>query len=131
MKTSTYEQQAIDFAVKHGVKLTIGKNPKYGKYFIGDKNNRYIFSCKLERNGNVYKFKFGQSIANGSKNPTMYDVLACLTKYDVGTLDDFCDEFGYSSDSRTALKTYKAVRKEYIAMELLFGDIIEELQEIS
>lgn len=27
--------------------------------------------------------------------PTYYNVLACLEKYDIGTLDDFMFEFGY------------------------------------
>jgi hypothetical protein len=63
------------------------------------------------------------------KAPTMYDVLTCLQKYDVGTFDDFCSEFGYSEDSRKAEKTYKAVLEEYNAMRLLFSD--EELQILS
>lgn len=43
--------------------------------------------------------------------PTEYDVLACLTKNEVGTFENFCSEFGYDTDSRTAKKTYKAVLK--------------------
>lgn len=58
--------------------------------------------------------------------PTLYDVLACLQKYDVGTFEDFCSDFGYDTDSRTAEKTYKAVVKEYDKMCSLFND--EELE---
>lgn len=60
------------------------------------------------------------------KTPDLYDVLACLQKYEVGTFEDFCDNFGYDSDSRTAEKTYKAVLKEWKAMERLFNN--EELE---
>ncbi len=65
-------------------------------------------------------------------NPTLYDVLACLQKYDVGTFEDFCSCYGYDNDSRTAEKTYKAVVKEFEAMERLFSsDELEVLQYIN
>lgn len=66
------------------------------------------------------------------KAPDAYSVLACLTKYDVGTFEDFCGEFGYDTDSRKAKKTYKAVREEYLNVCALFShDEIELLQEIN
>ena len=52
--------------------------------------------------------------------PTAYDVLASITKYDVGSFEDFCSEFGYDTDSRKAYKIYKAVLKEWKNVELLF-----------
>ena len=64
--------------------------------------------------------------------PTLYDVLVCLQKYEVGTFDDFCSEFGYDTDSRNAYKTYKAVVKEYDKICSLFSnDELEVLQLIS
>ena len=60
----------------------------------------------------------------------MYDILSCLTKYDPETLENFCAEFGYDINSRDSKKTYNAVCKEYKAVEILFGDIMDELQEI-
>lgn len=65
------------------------------------------------------------------KEPTAYDLLACLTKYDPGTLDDFCGEFGYDTDSKKATETYFAVQKEWQKVYRLFNGCIEELQEIS
>lgn len=63
--------------------------------------------------------------------PTAYDVLACLTKYDPGTFEDFCNEFGYDTDSKKAEKTYNAVLNEWQNIQALFSDSeIEELQEI-
>ena len=55
--------------------------------------------------------------------PTEYDVLACLTKYDPGTFQDFCDNFGYDTDSRNAEKTYNAVKEEYNNLCALFNEI--------
>lgn len=61
--------------------------------------------------------------------PTAYDVLACLTKSDPGTLEDFCNEYGYDLDSKKAEKTYKAVKDEYNNVCMLFSD--EEMAELS
>jgi len=130
-----YQKQAQDFAKKHGVKLTVLSKDYKRRYFARDKESRWVFHLNLSRNGKSYTFDFGQSIAKGNTEPTMYDVLACLTKYDVGSFDDFCSEFGYNelplSAYKATKKTYKAVCKEFEAVERLFGDVIEELQEIS
>ena len=72
------------------------------------------------------------STGNGDNLPTAYDVLACLTKYDPGTFDEFCSEYGYNTDSRQAFKTYKAVVREWKNIEKLFSpEQIEALQEIN
>ncbi len=130
METSEYQQQAIDFAKNHKIKLYILEDPQYKKYFPGDKEERYVFKLMLERFAKQYTFTFGQSIQAGAKEPTMYDILTCLTKYDPGTFENFCGDFGYDEDSRSAEKTYNACIKEYEAVQRLFGDILEELQEI-
>jgi hypothetical protein len=62
--------------------------------------------------------------------PTMYDVLSCLTKNDPGTFEDFCSDYGYDSDSRKAERTYHLVVEEWNNVDDLFSDIIDELQEI-
>lgn len=63
--------------------------------------------------------------------PNMYDVMTCLQKYDVGSFDDFCDEFGYDNDSIGALKIYKSVKEEYTNMCMLFTETeLELLSEI-
>ena len=64
--------------------------------------------------------------------PSVYDVLACLTKYDPGTFADFCSEYGYDEDSRTAERVYFAVQKEYTQLARLFTpEQMEELAEIN
>lgn len=61
--------------------------------------------------------------------PSLYDVISCLQKYEVGTFEDFCSDFGYDEDSRQAEKTYNAVVKEYEGLSNLFTD--EELNVLS
>jgi hypothetical protein len=65
------------------------------------------------------------------KEPNAYDIFACMQKYDIGTFEDFCTEFGYDTDSKKAEKIYKAVEHEYIKLCSLFSpEEMEELQEI-
>lgn len=124
-----YQKQANEFALKHGIKLII--NGYEYKTHFDDNKLRYVFNLTLKCGKKQYTFEFGQSEAAGSEEPTMYDVLACLTKYDPGTFENFCGDYGYDTDSRKAEKTYKAVCREFAAMERLFSpEILEEMAEI-
>lgn len=123
------DSQTADYAAESlGIKLSV-VSIGYGKYFPDDKDARYVFKMRLKRGRKQYTFSFGQSISAGQKEPTMYDVLSCMTKYDVGSFEDFCGEFGYDTDSRKAERIYKAVCKEFAAMERLFNS--EELEALS
>ena len=63
--------------------------------------------------------------------PTYYDVLACLTKYDPNSFEDFCSDFGYDTDSISDKKTYKAVKNEWQDVSRVFSDSdIEAMREI-
>lgn len=131
-KTNEYDQQAIKFLNAHACTLT-GKHLKRGKYFSDDEQERDIYEIHLKRGSKEYIFTFGQSLANTKKGvaPSAYDVLACLTKYEPGTFEDFCSEFGYDTDSKRAEKTYNAVRDEYLNVSRLFNeDEMEMLREI-
>jgi hypothetical protein len=126
-----YTQQAEATAKKLNIELII-LDSEFKKHFEDDTKERYVFKCKLKRGRKSFTFNFGQSIFNGSQEPTIYDVLTCLQKYDVGTFENFCDEFGYTNDSRKAEKIYKAVIKEFNSMGRLFTpdelDLLNEIQ---
>lgn len=63
--------------------------------------------------------------------PSEYSVLACLTKCDPGSFEDFCSEYGYDSDSKTADRVYAAVKEEWLNVCRIWNDSeIEELCEI-
>lgn len=121
--------KAVNLVAKvFNIKLNVVSS-RYGFMKWDNKNQRHIFKVQLKRGRKSYTFEFGQSIANGVQEPTLYDVLTCLQKYDVGSFEDFCGEFGYDEDSRTAERTYKAVVKEFEAMERLFNS--DELEVLS
>ena len=131
-----YQKQALDFANKFGVKFK-PEWIKYGKYFENDDSNRHIFKITLSRNGKRFSFNFGQSVVDDAKHPDLYSVLTCLTKYDVGTFENFCSDYGYemynenyTGKNKSSMKIYKAVCKEFQNVENLFGDCLDELQEI-
>jgi hypothetical protein len=125
-----YQQQATDLLNAMGVKFT-AKYLNYGKHFAEDKESRHRFTLKLSRGKRSFSVKFGQSIMAGSKTPTAYDMLTCLTKYDIGSFENFCGDFGYDTDSRAAERTYKAVCKEWEKVSGFFtSEEIEQLQEI-
>lgn len=125
-----YKQQAEATAKKLNIELII-LDSEFKKHFADDKQERCVFKCKLKRGKKSFTFNFGQSIFNGSQEPTIYDVLTCLQKYDVGTFENFCDEFGYTND-RKAERIYKAVVKEFKNMSRLFTpeelDLLSEIQ---
>ena len=67
--------------------------------------------------------------------PSEYSILACLTKYDPGTMHDFFDEMGYDIDSVddmfSFMNTYNAVVKEYRDLCRIFTkEQMEMLREI-
>ena len=62
--------------------------------------------------------------------PTLYDVLSCITKYDPGTFNNFCSEFGYNNDSMKDFAVYQDACKEWENVYRLFSDCLDELQEI-
>lgn len=127
-----HEEEAIEFAKNNNIKVKINKI-SFGKHFLDDKENRYIFNITLFRNKKRYTFNYGhygQSLMNRDKKPGMYDILSCLEKYEFSSFEDFCSELGYDEDSRRAYSIYLDVCRESEAVNRLFGDIIEELREI-
>jgi hypothetical protein len=124
-----YEVQANNFAEKFGLKMDI-TNVCYRKHFPNDTEKRYVFTVRLKRNGKQYTFNFGQSIAQRSNEPSLYDILPCLQKCDVGSFENFCGDYGYESYEKRSKTVYKNVCREYRNVERLFSDCLEELREI-
>ncbi len=125
-----YNKQALDFCDKFGVKI-YAQFVRHAKYFDDDVQTRDVYEIVLKRGQLEYIFEFGQSIVNYGIPPTAYDILACVEKGGPQCFKDFCDSFGYDSDSRKAEKLWKKWIYEADNIERLFCDCIEELQEIN
>lgn len=133
MKTLTdYETQAQEFLTKTRTTFK-AKFLRHGKYFPDDKESRNVYRITLKRMGRSYTFLFGQSIKSSMESiePQPYDVLACLTKSDPGTYQDFCNDYGTDEDSIKGLKLYHSVVKEWNGVERMFGDVLPMLEEIA
>ena len=135
MAMDEYEKQANSFLESTGTKVKIG-TPTYGKHPAWDKDDdsRWIFPVTFSRtvDGKRIRFsvKYGQSIAQGSNPPTKYDLLTCLTKGDPGSFENFCGDYGYDPDSRKAERIYNAVCKEWVNVDRMWPDAIDQLREI-
>lgn len=111
----------------------------YGPYFPGDTESRDIYNLTLSaKDRGHYTTRFGQSLdgtAKGAK-PTAYDLLASLTKNDPGSFQDFCGDFGYSTDTpaerKAAEKAYRAAVREWEKVSRFFTAAeLSDLQEIA
>jgi hypothetical protein len=150
MNTTNYQKQGEDFLSETKTTMTcdyLGKGN-----FDGDKPNwerrKYLVTFRRGARSKTFEFtgsasahtntkgdwtlerKEAQRKLEWAKNPTPYDVLACLQKYDVGGFKNFCADLGYDEDSRKAERTYFAGREEFEKVKSLWGDVLEKLQEI-
>src|SRR5690606_4584821 len=128
-------------------KVTIKRGNREYSFNFGQSliNSTKLVHEKLEREYTMsgYSLKGGYKIIgdvdkyiNGSVQgeikkvkgipPSEYDILSCLQKHDVGTFEDFCSEFGYDTDSKTADKIYTEICKEFDNVCKLWTD--EEIE---
>ena len=129
-----YVKQAKDFLESCNATMKITYTGIDENKDWDDKKLRNTYSVTITTPKGNMKIKFWDSIYNTecAIKPTEYDILACLEKYDVGTFEDFVDEFGYESDNlRCAKRIYKAVTREYNNICRCFTpEQIEAMREI-
>lgn len=152
-----YQEQAQKFLDKAGATFS-AEFVGHDFYFDDDKTKRDIYRITIERKGKTWSFRFGQSVHNSwfepSKcpnkrckfasfhygecpnrkrtNPTAYDVLACVTKSAPGSIDDFASEYGYAGEKPSKIQSiYASVVEEWENVRRMFGDLMDELQEIN
>lgn len=105
-------------------------------YRIDDTNELRRASLLLRDNGikhnSIITIKKNYQTLLESLAPTAYSVLACLDLIHDDNFEDWCSNYGYDSDSRTAESTYKACLEQDRNLRRLFDmDELEQLQEIN
>lgn len=130
----TIRRGTRSFSFKFGASINdsgivyIGNNPKPTGATLFNHNGYHCVSAHYAKQ--LFNKASTKVLAKRSE-PTAYDILTCLTKYDPGNFENFCNEFGYDTDSRKAEKTYKAVCEEYKNVCTVWNDAeLEQLQEI-
>lgn len=140
-----YEQDAKDFLTRCGAKMTFERVGLFAPtWSTGGFNSRSVltFNVTISTPRGIMTVVFYDSVfcterykEDKSYHPSEYDVLSALQKYDVGTIDDFVQEYGYEvkkwSDVKKIEKTYKLCKKEYKDLCRIFAENqMEELREI-
>ena len=134
---SEYEKQAQNFldACNARMEITFVCRMKNDKWHDQYARNRYEVAISTPKG--TMMFPFWDSIINTQNNqrPSKYSILACLEKYDVGSVDDFFDEFCWEitcgSDVIKFLDTYNETVKQYRDICRIFTpEQMEMLREI-
>lgn len=128
-----YLQQAEDFLKSANATMSIDFCGLAINRLWKEKETRPLYNVTITTPRGFYSFDFWDSIYNKEhkKQPNTYDVLACLTKYNPGTFSNFCSDFGYDEDSRTAERIYFAVQEEYNNLCRIFtAEQMEALTDI-
>lgn len=81
----------------------------------------------------VFDFWGSQNDAATGRQPSAYDVLACISSdaYTPETFEDFCAEYGYEADSIKALQTFRRADRFAKRLRAFFTEAeLEALSEI-
>ena len=134
-----YQKQAKDFLKACNATMIFEcLGPMYNENWNDNtKHNRYTVTLTTPKGKMVFDFWDSFYNTTNKKQPTEYDILACLgaEAYEPGTLDDFFDEFGYEinkgRDALRFLNTYNAYVKQYRDLCRIFTEEqMEMLREI-
>jgi len=99
--------------------------------------NNHVITVTNTENGAVTRFDFWGSIANPelTKEYDVLNALYCFVSDAVSgkeNFENFCAEFGYDTDSRTAERTWKACKKSLEKLQRIYsGDIYDLANELS
>lgn len=135
MKTEDYQQQAKDALSKCGATMTIKlSNTKECPWEDDTQkrdHNHYRVTIKTLKGQYTFDFWGSANDCQQGRDPSEYDVLACLEYNTPESFEEFCSEYGYDTDSRKAEKTWKACLRQSKALRRIFTEsAIELLQEI-
>lgn len=109
--------------------------------FPGDDHrtgDRWHYIVTVRRGDLTHEFDFYGSINDYQKDrdPSNYDLLTCLGgDYPYDDLGEFIDEYGYTIETKKdydRINTiYENVKKNYAKVQELWGDVMEQLEEIN
>ncbi len=124
-----YTQQAEKFLEDTNTTFTVVAYRGRALPVFSD-NYMDMWTVCLERNGEEWDFNFYMGLGHHGAEPTAYEVLATLEKYDVGDIEQFCAEFGYNLYAENTKAIYKGVIDAYSHVVDMFEDCLDELREI-
>lgn len=128
----TLERGSRKYSFKFGNSLHNSGEYIGHRIYCTNTMGKYMFTAAEAKKINpITKRELGIQKNPNFKQPTAYDVLACLTTYNPYDFENFCMDYGYDTDSRKAEGIYEAVKDEWQNVAMLWNDQeIEQLQEI-
>lgn len=125
-----YDIQAKEFLRRANATITITYIDRRKNTDWGDTFERPFFRVNITTPLGLYGFFFWGAVMD--ETVSEYDVLSCLEKYDYGSFNNFCNEFGYDNDSIKAYRTYEKCISQYRSLCKIFTTKqMEELREIN
>ena len=123
---SEYDQKALEFLNACPAELEIHYAGTAPNHLWNDTKSRDRYSFVIRTQKGIMSGIFWDSLDNtkkrkifdkAHKKPGAYEILSCLQKYDVGSLEDFVSEFGYvpqnAKDFTRIPRIYRATAQEY------------------
>lgn len=106
-----YQKQAADFLAKHSIKFSAKLTNKKSPPWSPDRKVNH-FVVTLSKGKKRISFDFWDSQHNkqaGIETLDAYSALSCVSSdiYCADTFEEFCGDFGYNTDSRKDLATFK------------------------
>lgn len=129
-KPEHIEQQSNKASFKNFEIKANYKGTKKAKW--GDNFNNHMITVTNTETGQKITFEFWASIANPELK-TEYDILNafyCFVSDAIAgseSFDNFCSEFGYNTNSRTAKKIHRKCKKQLEKLKKIYDDDICEL----
>jgi len=120
-----YAEQASNLLESLGIKFSskcLSYHDDHNVYEL--KLSRLIKGARRSIAKIYEKSRMGSSIG---VDPSPYELLASLTKYDPGSFESWCAEFGYNDDSRKAYAQHRGVVREWKKVQRFFSEAELEL----
>lgn len=133
MKEFDYNKEMKKILNNAGISVNIVYIAKsFPNWDEGNLHNQY--KIILERGKQQMQFDYWDSLYNTKENkkPSTYDVIACLEWYEIYDFEDFCQNFGYDTDSMKAFNIYTECQKQQKELFALIPEenIREQIREI-
>jgi hypothetical protein len=85
------------------------------------------WNVTLKMNGRQLTVPFGMGYGHNQAEPTAENVLSCLLSdasdaENAASFEDWCSEYGRDTDSRSAERTYRQIRKQTEKLSAFLGE---------
>ena len=121
------------YSAKFGDSLN---NTKYNQFTTGKKTCDYKQDWDFCKANKIHVSASGYIMKRKRKEPTSYDILACMDTYCPDTFDEFCDEYGYSDqplkEHDKVMSIFLTCKEQKRGLERIFtNEQLEQLAEIN